>query len=57
MDIIRKIQYLLFCLLAIGFVACDDDDNNSTKQVMKESLLNWQRKWMPQHNSCGVLLL
>ena len=29
MDIIRKIQYLLFCLLAIGFVACDDDDNNS----------------------------
>ena len=26
MDIIRKIQYLLFCLLAIGFVACDDDD-------------------------------
>ena len=28
MDIIRKIQYLLFCLLAIGFVACDDDDNN-----------------------------
>ena len=31
MDIIRKIQYLLFCLLAIGFVACDDDDNNSTE--------------------------
>ena len=31
MDIIRKIQYLLFCLLAIGFVACDDDDSNSTE--------------------------
>ena len=31
MDIIRKIQYLLFCLLVIGFVACDDDDNNSTE--------------------------
>ena len=31
MDIIRQIQYLLFCLLAIGFVACDDDDNNSTE--------------------------
>lgn len=31
MDIIRKIQYLLFCLLAIGFVACDADDNNSTE--------------------------
>ena len=31
MDIIRKIQYLLFCLLAIGFVACDDDDNNSSE--------------------------
>ena len=30
MDIIRKIQYLLFCLLVIGFVACDDDDNNCT---------------------------
>lgn len=46
MDIIRKIQYLLFCLLAIGFVACDDDDNNSTvpKLVMKEFLRNWQRK-------------
>ena len=27
MDIIRKIQYLLFCLLAIGFVACDDDND------------------------------
>lgn len=44
MDIIRKIQYLLFCLLAIGFVACDDDDNNSTELVMKEFLRNWQRK-------------
>lgn len=44
MDIIRKIQYLLFCLLAIGFVACDDDDNNRPKQVMKEFLRNWQRK-------------
>ena len=38
MDIIRKIQYLLFCLLAIGFVACDDDDDNSTETGHKEYL-------------------
>ena len=38
MDIIRKIQYLLFCLLVIGFVACDDDDNNSTETGYEEIL-------------------
>ena len=52
MDIIRKIQYLLFCLLAIGFVACDDDDNNST-ETGHEGILTQ----LPLHNSCGVLLL
>ena len=40
MDIIRKIQYLLFCLLAIGFVAT----TTVPKLVMKEFLRNWQRK-------------
>ena len=55
MDIIRKIQYLLFCLLAIGFVACDDDDNNSTETGYEEILT--QLAEMPLHNSCGVLLL
>ena len=49
MDIIRKIQYLLFCLLVIGFVACDDDDDEvspwiGTCKIMKKFLHNWQRK-------------
>lgn len=44
MDIIRKIQYLLFCLLAIGFVACDEMTTTVPKLVMKEFLRNWQRK-------------
>ena len=57
MDIIRKIQYLLFCLLAIGFVACDDDDNNSTETGHEGILTQLAEEVDATANSCGVLLL
>ena len=50
MDIIRKIQYLLFCLLAIGFVACDDDDNNST-ETGHEGILTQLAEEVDAHQS------
>lgn len=31
MNNIRRIQYFLFCLLAIGLASCSDDDNNDKK--------------------------
>ena len=37
MDIIRKIQYLLFCLLAIGLLLAMMMTTTVPKQVMKES--------------------
>ena len=31
MNNISRIQYFLFCLLAIGLASCSDDDNNDKK--------------------------
>ena len=61
MNNIRRIQYFLFCLLAIGLASCSDDDNNDKKTgyegILTELARSEERRvgkecrsrWSPYH--------